>query len=119
MPVESSKEEKAFLIKAIWKALQTPKWEKADLITFGTAIFEGAPLSKIAPKTYDAIVPFLIKITDSLEETLTAKAREVAALMVPNPLEETLASKAREVAKASAKPEEPVPAENSSSHPEV
>lgn len=69
-----NKEEKAFLMKALWKALQSPTWTKDDLIEFGKAIFSKLTLGKMSEKTFDRILPFLSKITDSLGQQLSEQA---------------------------------------------
>lgn len=75
-----NKEEKAFLMKALWKALQAPTWTKDDLIEFGKAIFSKLTLGKMSEKTFERILPFLSKITDSLGQQLSEQANAPAGL---------------------------------------
>lgn len=76
---EMSKEEKAFLVNAIWTALQAPQWSKDDLINFGKAIFTRVTLQKMADKTFEQVFPFLSKIADSLGVQLTEQAEKQLA----------------------------------------
>jgi hypothetical protein len=71
-----SKEDKAFLMRALWKALQAPQWTKDDLILFGKTIYSKQTLAQMPEKTFDTILPFLSTITESLGEQLS-KAAEV------------------------------------------
>lgn len=73
-----NKEQKAFLMKALWKALQAPQWTKDDLILFGKTIYSKQTLGKMPEKTFDAVLPFLSAITESLGEQLS-KAAEMEA----------------------------------------
>jgi hypothetical protein len=69
-----SKEDKAFLMKAVWKALQSPTWTKDDLIAFGKAIFSKQTLSQMPEKVFEGVYTFLSTITDSLGEQLAKEA---------------------------------------------
>ena len=72
-----STEDKAFLIKALWKALQEPTWTKNDLIAFGMAIFSKHTLGKMPEKTFEVIYPFLTTIAESLGEQLSSEAAKL------------------------------------------
>lgn len=69
-----SKEEKAFLMKALWKALQTPAWTKDELVELGKAIFAKETLGKMADKRFEIIYPNLVKIVESLGVQLADQA---------------------------------------------
>lgn len=74
-----SKKDKAFLMKALWKALQSPAWTKDELIAFGWAIFSKKTLSQMPEKTFENIYPLLNSITESLGDQLSKEADAVAA----------------------------------------
>lgn len=67
-----TKEERAFLIKNLWEALQVPSWTKDDLIELGKAIFAKKTLREMGvdEKLFARLFPLLIKITDHLGEKL-------------------------------------------------
>jgi hypothetical protein len=68
-----SKEEIAFLIKAMWTALRAPKWtfkNRKDLEKLGEAIFADKELRDIDDALYDRIFPHLLVIATSLGDTL-------------------------------------------------
>ncbi len=69
-----SKEEKAFLMRAIWKALQTPSWTKDDLVELGKAIFVKQSLKEMPDKRFEIIYPNLVKIVESLGVQLAEQA---------------------------------------------
>jgi len=67
------KEEIAFLIKAMWRALRAPGWtfaNRKDLEKIGEAIFAGKDLRDIDDRLYDRIFPHLVTIATSLGNTL-------------------------------------------------
>lgn len=78
-----TKEQKAFLLQAIWSSLQVPSWTKDDLIEFGKAIFVKKSLAKLDEKIFLKIFPFLTEITNALgiqlmEHSLENQAKEEA-----------------------------------------
>lgn len=79
-----SKEDKALLMKALWKALQAPQWTKDDLIAFGKAIFSRHSLKEMPDKVFEAIYPFLASITEALGEQLAKEADAASAKPKPN-----------------------------------
>jgi hypothetical protein len=76
---EMTKEEKKFLIKALWEALVTPRWTKDELIDFGMAIFSKKPLKEMEEKTFNKILPFLNTMTIKLWQLLGAEAAKQAS----------------------------------------
>ena len=64
--VTLTKEELAWLIKALVESLEIPDWTKDDLIEFGKAIFGKTPLKDMDPKKFTQLFPFLKQITDNL-----------------------------------------------------
>lgn len=69
-----SKEEKAVLMKALWKALQAPTWTKDELVELGKAIFAKESLGKMADKRFEIIYPNLVAIVESLGAQLAEQA---------------------------------------------
>ena len=67
-----TKEERAFLVKNLWEALQVPSWTKDDLIELGKAIFAKKTLREMGvdEKLFARIFPLLVKIADHLGERL-------------------------------------------------
>ena len=67
-----TKEERAFLVKNLWEALQVPSWTKDDLIELGKAIFAKKTLREMGvdEKLFARLFPLLIKIADHLGEKL-------------------------------------------------
>jgi hypothetical protein len=76
-----TKEERVFLMKAIWTALSKPKWTKDDLIDFGKALFARQSLHEMSEKLFARIYPFLLEITDALGKQMSDKAQEIASSM--------------------------------------
>jgi predicted alpha-1,6-mannanase (GH76 family) len=77
MPDDLSKEEKVFLTRALWKALQAPEWAKDDLIDFGKAIFSKSTLKAMDDRMYERIYPFLERIVASLGQQLAERLEAV------------------------------------------
>jgi len=73
---ELTKEEKKFLVKALWDALQSPEWTRDGIIEFGKAVFSKASFKDMSEKTFEQIFPFVEKITVTLGEKLNARAEE-------------------------------------------
>ena len=81
-----SREEQAFLIKALWESLQSPHWNKDDLIDLGKLIFAKKSLKDIAAqdeKKFARIFPHLVEIVNHLaakmmEATAAAQAHQAA-----------------------------------------
>jgi len=74
-----SKEEIAFLIKAIWAALQAPGWtfkNRKDLEKLGEAIFSGKSLKEVDDALYDRIFPHLVLVATHLGDTLRSQVPE-------------------------------------------
>lgn len=70
-----SNEEKALLMKSIWKALLAPNWTKDDLIALGKLIFAKTPLSKIPDREYfDMVQPQLLKVAEALSRQIYEQA---------------------------------------------
>ena len=67
-----TKEERAFLVKNLWEALQVPSWTKDDLIDLGKAIFAKKTLREMGvdEKLFARIFPLLVKIADHLGEKI-------------------------------------------------
>jgi hypothetical protein len=104
-----SKEEKAFLIKALWESLQAPAWTKDDLIEFGKAIFAKKSLKKMDDKTFVQILPFLEAVTVAFGKRLSeAQAAQAAAQ------EEAAANERNEEPEQAEKPEQPASEEAAS-----
>jgi hypothetical protein len=71
-----SREETAWLMKAVWSALQSPAWtfqNKKDLEKLGEALFSGKALKDLDEKTLDRIFPHLVTVTQHLRADLKAK----------------------------------------------
>lgn len=89
---EMTKEEKKFLMLALWDALIAPKWTKDDLIDFGKAIFSKKLFKDMTDAEFNKVFPFLNSITITLGKRLTNKAEEVASTVpaqAPEPAAET------------------------------
>jgi hypothetical protein len=74
-----SKEEIAFLIKAIWAALQAPGWtfkNRKDLEKLGEALFSGKSLKEVDDALYDRIFPHLVLVATHLGDTLRSQVPE-------------------------------------------
>lgn len=56
---EMTKEDKKFLMNALWGALIEQKWTKDHLIEFGKAIFAKQSLQEMDEKTFGVIFPYL------------------------------------------------------------
>lgn len=69
-----SNEEKKFLMKSLWAALQVPKWTKNDFITFATAVQSGKSFKEMDDEVFDKVFPFMEKITAALGESLANAA---------------------------------------------
>lgn len=68
-----TREEIAFLIKAMWAALRAPGWtfkNRKDLEKLGEAIFAGKDLRDLDDALYDRIFPHLVTIATHLGDTL-------------------------------------------------
>jgi hypothetical protein len=71
-----AKEEIAFLIKALWAALQAPGWtfkNRKDLEKLGEAIFSGKSLKEVDDALYDRIFPHLVLVAAHLGNTLRSQ----------------------------------------------
>jgi len=87
---EMTKEEKSFLMLALWDALIEPKWTKDDLIDFGKAIFTKKKLKDMTDAEFGKVFPFLTNITVELGRKLTKKAEEAISAATPTaPARET------------------------------
>jgi hypothetical protein len=72
-----SNEEKAFLIKALWKALCEPAWTKSILIDLGVSVHGKVTLKDMDDATYEKLFPFLEEVAESLGEQLKTEADRV------------------------------------------
>jgi hypothetical protein len=82
-----TKEETAWLMKAIWSALQAPKWgffNSKDLETLGKAIASGKALKDLDDGLLNKIWPHMLTVTNHLGQALKANA---AAPETPSPHE--------------------------------
>ena len=61
-----SKEDIAFVIKTLWNSLLKPDWERGDLIDLGMAVFTKVPLSKLDPRKFSKLLPFLSIVAEDL-----------------------------------------------------
>jgi hypothetical protein len=81
-----SREEQAFLMKALWESLQVPSWNRDDLIDLGKLIFAKKSLKEIASqdeKKFTRLFPHLVAIVNHLgakimEATAAAQAQQAA-----------------------------------------
>jgi hypothetical protein len=74
-----SKEEIAFLIKALWSSLQAPGWtfkSRKDLENLGEAIFSGKTLRDVDDSLYDRIFPHLVVVATHLGDLLRSQVPE-------------------------------------------
>jgi hypothetical protein len=88
-----TREEIAFLIKALWAALKSPGWTfktRKDLEKLGEALFSGKELRELDDALYERLAPHLVTIATHLGTTLRTKSpaapREAAE---PPPAETT------------------------------
>jgi hypothetical protein len=80
-PNQLTKEETAWLMKAIWTALQSPKWgffNSKDLETLGKAIASGKTLKDLDESLLNKIWPHLLTVTNTLGRALKQQASEPA-----------------------------------------
>jgi hypothetical protein len=82
---EMTKEEKRFLIRALWDALLAPRWTKDALVDFGMAIFSKKTLKEMDDKIFDKIFPFLETITTKLWQLLGNEAARQATIIEKKP----------------------------------
>jgi hypothetical protein len=83
-----SKEEQAFLMKALWESLQVPSWNRDDLIDLGKLIFAKKSLKEIASqdeKKFARLFPHLVAMVNHLgakimEATIAAQAQQAATV---------------------------------------
>jgi hypothetical protein len=76
-PEELTREETAWLMKAIWAALQSPKWgffNSKDLETLGKAIASGKALKDLDSNLLDKIWPHMLTVTQHLGLALKTQA---------------------------------------------
>lgn len=66
IPEKMSKEDTAYFIKSLWTALLKPDWERSDLIDLGMAVFTKTPLSKLDPKKFGKLFPYLTAVAEEL-----------------------------------------------------
>lgn len=80
-----SKEEQAFLMKALWEALQMPPWNRDDLIDLGKLIFAKKSLKEVATqeeKKFARLFPHLVIIVNHLGAKIMAATAESLAIQV-------------------------------------
>lgn len=70
-----TKQEKAFLLKAIWTSLQAPDWDKDDLVDFGKAIFTKTQLKDLNEAAFGKFLKYMTQITDKLGLLLAEHSR--------------------------------------------
>jgi hypothetical protein len=102
-PSPLSREEIAFLIKALWSSLQAPGWtlgNRKDLEKLGEAIFSGKSLRDIDDKLYDRIFPHLVAVASHLGQTLRSQVPD-------SPYHEITVEQSAPVAVAPAPPSPP------------
>jgi len=83
-----TKEETAWLMRALWAALQAPAWEsgnKKDLQKLGEALISGKTLKELPDDLLNRIFPHLKTVTLHLGAALKAKAYEENATSSPAP----------------------------------
>ena len=76
-PNQLTKEETAWLMKAIWTALQSPKWgffNSKDLETLGKAIASGKALKDLDESLLNKIWPHMLTVTNNLGRALKQQA---------------------------------------------
>ena len=76
-PNQLTKEETAWLMKAIWAALQSPKWgffNSKDLETLGKAIASGKALKDLDDTLLNKIWPHMLTVTQHLGVALKHQA---------------------------------------------
>jgi hypothetical protein len=61
-----TKEERAFMLKTVWEALQSAPWTKDSIIEFGKAIFSKLPLKSLDEKKFEIVFPNLLRVSDDL-----------------------------------------------------
>src|SRR5271157_3837954 len=113
-----SKEDIAFYIRSIWESLLKPDWERSDLIDLGMAIFAKTPLSRLDPKKFSKLLPFL----SAMAEELGKKTREHMMTEFETYVKKAMADqKSTLVTSTSSAPEAPlvVPPESAVSTPLV
>jgi hypothetical protein len=74
-----AREETAWLMRAIWEALQSPDWasqNRKDIEKLGEALYSGKELRDLGDKILDRIFPHLVTVTTHLGDALAAKAAE-------------------------------------------
>jgi len=74
-----TKEEIAFLIKALWTSLQAPGWtfkNRKDLEKIGEAIFSGKSLKDLDDSLYERIFPHLVTVAKHLGDMLRGQMPE-------------------------------------------
>ena len=87
-PEELTREETAWLMKAIWAALQSPKWgffNSKDLETLGKAIASGKALKDLDSNLLDKIWPHMLTVTQHLGLALKKQAASNDAPQAPKP----------------------------------
>jgi hypothetical protein len=71
-----TKEDKSFLLQAIWEALLAPQWKKNDLIDLGKVVFCKVKLNKLDDATFERLFPFLTEMTESLGHKLYERGQQ-------------------------------------------
>jgi len=85
-PPPLSKEEVAYLMRAVWEALRAPKWGKSnrkDLEKLGLALLEDKSLKELDDSLYDRIAPHLVVVATALGETLRSDASRTPTAPTP------------------------------------
>jgi len=63
-----SREDIAFYTKALWAALLKPNGTRSDLIDLGMEVLTKTPLSKISPKKFERLLPFLSQAAEDFAQ---------------------------------------------------
>ena len=104
-----TKEERAWLVRNLWEALQIPSWSKDDLIDLGKAIFAKKALKDLDEKQFARLFPLLVQIADCLGTRITA-VQNPESPPAPSPLPPTSVPPAPPIAASAPTPPPPKPA---------
>jgi hypothetical protein len=78
-----TKEDRAWLVRNLWDALQVPEWTKDDLIDLGKAIFAKKALKELDDKLFDRLFPLVVQIADCLGTKMASYDPATVAVLVP------------------------------------
>ena len=80
-----SRDEIAFLIRAIWASLCSPVWPRADLIELGRAVHNRTTLTDMDQQLYERLLPRLVPIADMLRNLVNTRNRNTVTLNTSQP----------------------------------